>query len=1242
MPAVDDASSQQQQTSISTSPLLSPSEERDSLVCLGSTNKDPRQPPQPTQNPRINGTSNANAADINLHHSNRKRRSSNGSNKIPSLPANPLRQHSTDALAQNFRDNGRAVANGSQPYPLKTYWSKERLPANYEEDKKASCNKTLDSQIAHKKLDYTKQRHATIKRATANYSFKVKQYFYQLLSGCDNRKCDNRFCASSSHKALSLNPDAALVLSIHLASKGQTKFCPGTHELPDSTIIRFFETHMRPSSNETSSPDTKSFLSQLFTSASSFQPVLYSNEDPKVADDADTSKVAPNNSHTEEDHTNIPYSMDKSPGTTLYDDPFPDRNIQKLPSQVREFWGNVSAGVLSAINGNRRPLNEFEYHDERGSWWKPSRRTNKYEKFCGPRQNKTHVRTDECGHVQYDDEPTPSSPNTDLIAAAVAHKAIGLRQFKTEFEKMSATDCDDTFKLLIDNVKQSFQHWDGLGNSFLDMNEESSSDQRTCTTIVNRAALSEFYHLLAASNKKNAHVLLKTASQSLEMLLTRLILNCEHACQYQATAKTIELADEPDEYFDTHKAIKWCRSIVYAMQWYLDQKQSNITMADDAQRQLNELKTSTNDCAGETADCSTTSTIVQPPVTVGEDILMQKLVTILSKISGYKSSALRAMLLDSLQSFDEESMSAFIKVCHTFLDDHYHSSPFKLGEDDHVIRSAKALELLYDANQQHPNNPIVPVSTFYNDSLNRILDVKDEYRIWKRVQLVGEGRHSASSIVKLVGAGKTNTFMNLNESQRRTRLFLTTTSTSVLLPFPLMHEYQFSIFSYPFLLPPPLKRKILHIDAMAHMSSEYEDACVNHTLVAHAQRLLSDSPKMVRNLETSLRSATCPYLLLEIHRDHFVEDTWQQITRRWADLKKPLKVRFVGGGEEGMDQGGVQKEFFGVLMEHLIHSPAGLFEVDPDTRSGWISANTGVFNETEKSLDIDEETRRSFEMFGVLMGLAIYNGIILGLQFPKVFWKVLTCASTSQLESGQANDRACFTIEDLEEGWPSLGKGLRQLLEWENDDVEDIFCRSYEISYRMMDKVVSIPLIPDGENTPVTNENRKQFVDDYCRHFMYTWVREPILAIRRGVWSIIGGSAVAMCTADELEVVACGQRDGLDGLDLDMKELEEVAEYDDGYEHNHTVIRHFWSIVHELSPQHKRQLLLFVTASDRVPVGGLKELMFVIQRNGPDSDRLPTALTCFSRLLLPEYSSREKLKDRLLVSIENAKGFGLV
>lgn len=50
--------------------------------------------------------------------------------------------------------------------------------------------------------------------------------------------------------------------------------------------------------------------------------------------------------------------------------------------------------------------------------------------------------------------------------------------------------------------------------------------------------------------------------------------------------------------------------------------------------------------------------------------------------------------------------------------------------------------------------------------------------------------------------------------------------------------------------------------------------------------------------------------------------------------------------------------------------------------------------------------------------------------------------------------------------------------------------------------------------------------------------------------------------------------------------------------------RQFWSVVHhDLTNEQKKKLLLFVTASDRVPVGGLKELTFYIQRNGPDSER---------------------------------------
>ena len=72
------------------------------------------------------------------------------------------------------------------------------------------------------------------------------------------------------------------------------------------------------------------------------------------------------------------------------------------------------------------------------------------------------------------------------------------------------------------------------------------------------------------------------------------------------------------------------------------------------------------------------------------------------------------------------------------------------------------------------------------------------------------------------------------------------------------------------------------------------------------------------------------------------------------------------------------------------------------------------------------------------------------------------------------------------------------------------------------------------------------------------------------------------------------------------------------------VVKWFWQVVHGLQQEQQKQLLFFVTGSDRVPIKGLASLTpeFTISRAGPHSDRLPTAHTCFNHLLLPDYQVR--------------------
>jgi hypothetical protein len=59
-------------------------------------------------------------------------------------------------------------------------------------------------------------------------------------------------------------------------------------------------------------------------------------------------------------------------------------------------------------------------------------------------------------------------------------------------------------------------------------------------------------------------------------------------------------------------------------------------------------------------------------------------------------------------------------------------------------------------------------------------------------------------------------------------------------------------------------------------------------------------------------------------------------------------------------------------------------------------------------------------------------------------------------------------------------------------------------------------------------------------------------------------------------------------------------------------------------------------------VGGLGKLAFYIEKKGDDSDLLPEAHTCFNHLVIPQYSSKERLKEKLTLAISNSEGFGII
>ncbi|KAF0693070.1 Aste57867_15922 [Aphanomyces stellatus] len=395
-----------------------------------------------------------------------------------------------------------------------------------------------------------------------------------------------------------------------------------------------------------------------------------------------------------------------------------------------------------------------------------------------------------------------------------------------------------------------------------------------------------------------------------------------------------------------------------------------------------------------------------------------------------------------------------------------------------------------------------------------------------------------------------------------------------------------SFCDYPFVLDPASKSLILHFDA------EYQQRNTVHDSIRNSVGSLDD---------------LMPYMVLRVRREFVIPDALQQLVQASSDqLKKPLKVKFVG--EEGVDEGGVKKEFFQIIIRELLDPNFAMFLSDEETQTLWFNCDS-------------LESTMEFELIGILLGLAIYNGVILELYFPPLVYKKLM--------------EQPITLDDVEESKPGLGKGLRQLLEFDGD-VESVFQRAFEVSYEVYGEIKTVELVPGGKSINVTNANRKDYVDKYVQYLTTDSVDQQYGAFHRGFHLVCGGDALSLFRYEELELLVCGSPD------LDFVALEEVTQYDDGFTEESPVIKYFWTVVHGLSLGEKKQLLKFCTGSDRVPIRGLSELAFVISRQGPDSNKLPTAHTCFNHLLLPEYSSLEKLKERLMIAICQSEGFGLL
>lgn len=410
----------------------------------------------------------------------------------------------------------------------------------------------------------------------------------------------------------------------------------------------------------------------------------------------------------------------------------------------------------------------------------------------------------------------------------------------------------------------------------------------------------------------------------------------------------------------------------------------------------------------------------------------------------------------------------------------------------------------------------------------------------------------------------------------------------------------FSFCQYPFILSITAKRSILQ-----HDSEQQMIIMARRSLVAKVQRRQLPDVGML-------------FFNLTVRREHLVSDSLHEIAEKHYELKKKLRVTFAG--EPGLDMGGLTKEWFMLLIKKIFHENYGMFTYNKMASVYWFST-------------MPREDYQEFNLVGVLMGLAVYNSIILDLRLPPCCYKKLLSPPVVPFTNTQVPVGVCpLTLNDLKTVQPDVARGLQDLLDYDGD-VEEDFCMNFQVCQDHCGHIKTLELKQGGIHIPVTRENRKEYVDLYIDWVLNKSVYQQFKAFYHGFHTVCASNALIMLRPEEIDMLVCGNPK------LDMKELKKVTTYD-GYHHLDPVIKNFWDVILGMSNSLQKDFLLFVTGSDRVPIGGMAEMTFKISRI-ESTTLLPMSHTCFNQLVLPPYKTKKQMKSRLILAIQNAEGFGM-
>lgn len=352
-------------------------------------------------------------------------------------------------------------------------------------------------------------------------------------------------------------------------------------------------------------------------------------------------------------------------------------------------------------------------------------------------------------------------------------------------------------------------------------------------------------------------------------------------------------------------------------------------------------------------------------------------------------------------------------------------------------------------------------------------------------------------------------------------------------------------------------------------------------------------------------------LKITVPRNNLVQESLRALLAIAPEelVAAPIRVNFEN--EEGVDAGGIAKDWFGAVAKDFVSGPTCLICEDEELCQIDIRARL-VYDESE--------LRFWSEYVGVFLAKALLDSQTIGLQ--------LSSSLIARL-CGRPIDMSVIA-----DSFPSYHQGLVWVLD---NDVEEADL-TFSASVLVFDKPEIVALVEGGDNLAVTEDNKSQYVE--C---MVEWLSakryEPMLDhMIRGFQRLLPPNLLDLFSVQEIQLLLGGQ------CSIDIADICKDCEFTGGFSESSSVVLWLWEILGEWNLSQLSMFLAFCTGCAFMPVDGLQPpLQLTLMGGGSGTmlpqktidGTLPRAHTCFNQLVLPAYSSRSVLEDRLLFALMN-------